>query len=191
MLDKSGKLGAKVRTPLLAFKRLVEPEEREYRVGLKLGQPFIGGRELPPAPVHFVGVEPFGARKRPGRLARGMGAKPRGIAGAAQISHHHACIRKLPVQLGLEMREVLHPIGKAAADEHDSLARGRLVGMNTGCSAQGDDQCQSHRQRLCYAFKPHSIQRCCAKRDIAYTVFRRHGLHLGHLGESPDAVERV
>ena len=42
-------------------------------------------------------------------------------------------------------------------DEHDSLARGRLVGMNPGCSAQGDDQCQSHRQRLSTAFKPHSF----------------------------------
>ena len=157
MLDKGGELGAKVRKPLLAVKGLVEPEEGEYRVGLKLGQPFIGGRELSRAPMQFIGVESFGAGKRPRCLARRMGAIPRGIAGAAQISHHHACVRELPVQLGLEVRKVLHPMSKAISDEHDALARGRFAGMNAGCSAQGDDQCQSHRQRLSYAFKPHSF----------------------------------
>lgn len=69
-------------------------------------------------------------------------AKPES-AGAAQISHHHARIRELPVQLGLEMRKVLHPISETISDEHDSLARCRLFGVNSDGSAQGDDQCQS------------------------------------------------
>ena len=55
------------------------------------------------------------------------------------------------------MRKVLHPMDKAVADEHDSLARGRLVGMNPGYRAQGDDQCQLHLECLNYAFKPHSL----------------------------------
>ena len=157
VLDEGCELGAKVRKPPLAFKGFVEPEERDNRVGSKTGQPVIGARKLSRAPMQLVGVETFGARKRPGCFARRMGPKSRGIAGAAQISDHHPRIRKLPVQLSLEMRKVLHPIGKAIADEHDPLAGDRLLGMNPGCSEHGNDQCQLHTQRPSYALKAHSL----------------------------------
>ena len=85
--------------PFLAGERLVVAEEGEDDVGLRPGQPLVGGAEV-------------------GR------AEPEGqfVAGEAEVADDELVLGKAGLEVGLQPAVVLHPVGEGVADDRDMIA---------------------------------------------------------------------
>ena len=91
--------------------RFVVAEEREDRIRLKLSQPFVRRGEVTNAEVGLlVGVEFLGSWKSPLRFPRRVGTKSGGFARTRDIANDQFLVRKLAMQIGLEMRKVEHAL---------------------------------------------------------------------------------
>ena len=86
--------------PVLAGERLVVAEEGEDDVGLRPGQPLVGGAEV-------------GRAEAEGQF----------IAGEAEVADDELVLGKASLEVRLQPAVVLHPVGQGVADDRNMIAR--------------------------------------------------------------------
>ncbi len=111
VLDEGVQLRLEIVDFLETAERFVVAEESQNGIRFQFGQPLVRFREVPDTQMGLlIEMEFLGSRESPLRFTGRMGTEARRFARSRDIANDQFLIRVLPMQIGLEVREVEHSL---------------------------------------------------------------------------------